>query len=34
MSELEYTGITETLASLDRRFHVRDGAARRAVAGA
>jgi fructose 1,6-bisphosphate aldolase/phosphatase len=32
MSELEYTGITETLASLDRRFRVRDGAPRRAAA--
>jgi fructose 1,6-bisphosphate aldolase/phosphatase len=32
MSELEYTGITETLKSLDRRFRVRDGAIRRAVA--
>lgn len=34
MSELEYTGITDTLASLDGRFRVRDGAALKAVAGA
>jgi fructose 1,6-bisphosphate aldolase/phosphatase len=29
MSELEYTGITETLKSLDRRFRVRDGSVRK-----
>jgi fructose 1,6-bisphosphate aldolase/phosphatase len=32
MAELEYTGITKTLESLDRRFRVRDGAERIAVA--
>jgi hypothetical protein len=32
MSELEYTGITETLKSLDRRFRIRDGAARKVSA--
>jgi fructose 1,6-bisphosphate aldolase/phosphatase len=32
MSELEYTGITETLAVLDRRFRVRAEAAERAAA--
>jgi fructose 1,6-bisphosphate aldolase/phosphatase len=32
MSELEYTGITETLKSLDRRFRVRDVAVRKVSA--
>jgi fructose 1,6-bisphosphate aldolase/phosphatase len=32
MAELEYTGITKTLESLDRRFRVRDGTERTAVA--
>jgi predicted ATPase len=32
MAELEYTGITKTLESLDRRFRVREGGERTAVA--
>jgi len=32
MSELEYTGITETLSALDSRFRIRSEAAARAAA--